>query len=119
MFNYAKLMPRFIRQTMSLLALLPHEAAYLSIYESNSSDTTGNSPISWHLLYCLAGETPSKDCTREGATCKYVLLRAAFFAGRWLKIFEQLLELFAYPHSIIAQGQGRSSDLRNCDGLDS
>ena len=42
MFNQAPLLPRIIRQILILLTKLPYEAAFVSIYESNSLDTTGN-----------------------------------------------------------------------------
>ena len=41
MFNQALLMPRIIRQILSVLTRIPHGAAFVSIYESNSWDTTG------------------------------------------------------------------------------
>ena len=41
LYNNAYLMPRIIHQMLSLLATLPHGTAFLSIYESNSADSTG------------------------------------------------------------------------------
>ena len=41
LYNNAYLMPRIIHQMLSLLAILPHGTAFLSVYESNSGDSTG------------------------------------------------------------------------------
>ena len=50
LYDNAYLMPRIIHQMLSLLAILPHGSAFLSIYESNSGDSTGEpcqGPCQW------------------------------------------------------------------------
>ena len=69
LYNNAYLMPRIIHQMLSLLATLPHGTAFLSIYESNSGDSTGEStrrPCQWlHGAVHLQSARPAL-CACEG-----------------------------------------------------
>ena len=50
--NNAALMPHYTLQLAALLATLPRGAAYLSIYESGSTDDTGALSQNWGTASC-------------------------------------------------------------------
>ena len=107
MFNQAPLMPRMIRQILSLLTKLPYGAAYVSIYESNSWDFTGRSMNSAADLTLVAMHSTQ---TLQGVAELHMLCsKYTICAGQWLGVLQQLLELFAYPHTIEQGGQLRVS----------
>ena len=91
MHNNEDLLPHFTLQMLHLLASLPLGSAFLSVYESGSTDSTG---------------TDDHACWQSCLTllCRIVRLRkdiCLLLTGAWLEVLRDLMACIGTPHRIV------------------
>ena len=69
MHNNEEVLPHFILQLIHLFAVLPPETAFLSIYESGSTDSTGEVTPSTALPHLQCVSAPCAWCSSLEAAC--------------------------------------------------
>jgi len=91
MHNNEDLLPHFTLQMLHLLASLPLGSAFLSVYESGSSDSTGTDEYTcWQSCLTLL--------------CHFVRLRkdiCLLLTGAWLEVLRDLMACIGTPHRIV------------------
>jgi len=91
MHNNEDLLPHFTLQMLHLLASLPLGSAFLSVYESGSTDSTGTDQYAcWHscmTLLCLVVRLKKDTCL--------------LLTGAWLEVLRDLMACIGTPHRIV------------------
>ena len=85
MHNNEEVLPHFILQLIHLFAVLPPETAFLSIYESGSTDNTGKLTVTT-LLHAFSARKRSlfAECGSLVAATKCLYVQAGrYFCVRW------------------------------------
>ena len=78
MHNNEEVLPHFILQLIHLFAVLPPETAFLSIYESGSTDNTGELTETT-LLHAFSTRKRSPFCiVRQSGSCHEVPIRSSW-----------------------------------------
>ena len=102
--NNEALLPHYTLQLLQLLVGLSQGSAYVSIYESGSTDRTG-------------GAMPPPPCSQvTHAPMALTRSSRASCAAEWLRLLEQLLALLQIPHTIVT---GEPTHSNSCCPLSS
>ena len=102
MHNNEDLLPHFTLQMLSLLSSLPVGSAFLSIYESGSTDSTGQAVI--FCTQCLGPHLhvlKIHRCCRQMSQFCFSCSHVVCYAGAWLEVLQDLMVCLGVPHRII------------------
>ena len=94
--NTEALMPHYVLQLLKFSVSLPSGSIFVSMYESGSTDSTGDRSCYAQCLSCKA-----LDGVMIDHCCQLIALCACVCAiGPWLRLLAKLLRLLEVPHHI-------------------
>lgn len=103
MHNNEDLLPHFTLQLLQLLIALPRGSAFVSIYESDSKDTTGEHRcLSIHIHFSVANMFWCDDLDSHPLSAEPTAnTELCCMAGTWLTVLRDLLVCLGVPHRVI------------------